>query len=539
MNHLIVVLLVPFFTALVTALLSSKPRWQKIISLVSSLGLTAYVFWLMAYVDKHGVQTALLAGYSAPYGIAFVADRLSCIMLCLSMSIGTVALAYTFWTSTELQQKYFFYPLFQIVLLGVNWAFITGDLFNLFVAYEVMLIGSYGMMMVGASKVQVRQTMKYIAINIVGGSLFVVGIGLIYACCGTLNMADLAERTHALTGTRASIVTAATMVLIVVFALKSASFPFFFWLPDAYPVVPSGISGYFAGLLTKVGVYSLLRVFVMVFRQDGHELALNILLVMSGFTMLLGVLGAMCQWDIRRILSWHIISQVGYMVMGIGLAGNATIAKLAVAGTIFYVVHHIVVKSCLFLCGGIAERVSGSQKLKQMGGVYDLAPGVAGLFLVAALSLAGMPPFSGFMSKFVLIRAGVDGGNFFIVFIAVITSFFTLYSMTKIWSYAFWGEKRREKAGPNYRGMMIPTGVLVAFTIILGLWAQPFLRIASDAADDLTDPTEYIHAVMSARPVQNHSDHGHGEHADTTTRTIPLAASILDADTGITDRNSP
>ena len=504
MNSLILPLLVPFLTGLVLALLNGWYRLEKVVVLLSSLGLTAWIFWLILYVDAHGVQAVIVGGWSAPWGVAFVADRLTCIMLGLSISLATIVQIYSYWTVTELQQKYFFYPLMQIMLLGVNWAFITGDIFNLFVAYEVMLIGSYGMMMAGADKAQVRQALKYIAINSIGSTLFVVGCGVIYATVGTLNMADLAVRTAALAGPRAGMVTAASMLLLVVFALKAAAFPLIYWLPDSYPVVPPGINGYFAGLLTKVGVYSLLRVFVMCFRQEGHEFANTVLLFLSGLTMLLGVLGAMCRWDIRRILSWHIISQVGYMVMGIGLAGsvNPHVVQLAVAGTIFYVTHHIVVKSCLFLVGGIAERVSGSQDLKQMGGVLELAPGVAALFLVAALSLAGIPPFSGFLSKFVLAQAGLAGGNYVVVAISILTGFLTLYSMSKIWSYAFWRERCREVAGPRYRGMMAPTAVLVVFTILMGIWAQPFLGIASRAAETLMQPSEYIRVVMGAGSTQ-------------------------------------
>lgn len=503
MTTLIIPLLVPLLTAAVLALLNGRYRLEKAVSAASCLGLAAWVFWLMWYVDTHGIQTMTVGGWTPPWGIVFVADRLACIMLCLSMGVGTVVMFYTLWTVTEKQQKYFFYPLFHAMLLGVNWSFITGDLFNLFVAYEVMLVGSYGMMMVGAGKAQVHQTMNYVAINVVGSTLFVAALGFIYATVGALNMADVAVRTAALTGDRAAMVTAASLMLLVVFAMKTAAWPLFFWLPDTYPVVPAGINGFFAGLLTKVGVYSLLRIFGMVFRQPGHEFALDVLLVLSGFTMLLGVLGAMCQWDIRRILSWHIISQVGYMVMGIGLSGSADprVVQFAIAGTIFYVVHHIVVKSCLFLVGGICERVSGTQQLKQMGGVLDLAPGVAGLFLVAALSLAGMPPFSGFLSKLVLIRAGIEGGNYVVVLAAIATGFLTLYSMTKIWSYAFWGSKCRESAGPNYRGIMAPTAVLVVFTIVMGVWAQPFMRLANSAADDIRDPVNYITSVLGPQAV--------------------------------------
>jgi len=499
MRLLILPVLVPFVTVIVLALLTGRAAAQKTVALASAAGLTVFVFWLLRYVDQHGIQTMVIGGWTAPWGIAFVADRLACIMLCLSMGVGTVVTLYTFWTVEARQQAYFFYPLFQVLLLGVNWCFVTGDLFNLFVGYEVMLIGSYGVMMVGATKAQVRETTRYLAINSIGSTFFVVGCGLVYTTVGTLNLADLAARTAALGPEQAALVTAVSMLLLVVFALKAGAFPLFSWLPDSYPVVPAGVSGYVAGLLTKVGVYSLLRVFVLVFRQPGHELALQVILVLSGFTMLLGVLGAMCQWDVRRILSWHVISQVGYMVMGIGLAANASIATAAVAGTIFYVMHHIVVKSSLFLIGGIAERVSGTQELKRMGGVLDLAPGVAALFLVSAMSLAGMPPFSGFLSKLVLLRAGLGGGHYVVVAVSLVTSFLTLYSMTKIWTYVFWGWAARATPAAPYRALMVPTAGLVAATIVLGFAAEPFLRLANDAADEITRPDAYVAAVLGER----------------------------------------
>jgi multicomponent Na+:H+ antiporter subunit D len=260
--------------------------------------------------------------------------------------------------------------------------------------------------------------------------------------------------------------------------------------------VPAGVNGYFAGLLTKVGVYSLLRVFVMVFRQDGHELATELLLVLSGFTMLLGVLGALCQWEPRRILSWHIISQVGYMVMGIGLASHAAVAQAAVAATVFYVVHHIIVKSSLFLVAGVAEEVCEAHKLKAMGGVLALAPFAAALFLVAALSLAGLPPFSGFLAKLVVLRVGLEDGRFVVVWVAVATSFLTLLSMSKIWAYAFWGEPRQRGPGTGWRAPAAATVPLVVATILLGLFAEPFLRLADDAARDVVTPTAYVRAVL-------------------------------------------
>lgn len=513
MHTLILPILVPFFTMLVLALFNGYFRIEKTLAVLSTASLTVWMLWLLFYVDTNGIQVAIIGGWAAPWGVAFVADRLAVIMLCLSTSLATLVQIYSFWTVTETQQRYFFYPLMQGMLLGVNWAFITGDVFNLFVAYEVMLMASYGLMMIGASPVQVQQTFKYIAINSIGSTFFVIGCGVIYATTGTLNMADLALRTAQLTGSQAAMVTASSMLLLVVFALKAATFPLIYWLPDAYPIVPPGVNGYFAGILTKVGVYSLLRVFVMCFRQDGRELALDVLLVLSGFTMLLGVLGAMCQWDIRRILSWHIISQVGYMLMGIGLAGNidARIANLAIAGTILFIAHNIVVKSSLFLIGGIVERIAGSERIKEIGGVLDLAPGVAGLFIIAALSLAGLPPLSGFIGKFILAQTAIATQNYILVTVATITSFFTLYSMTKIWSYTFWGEHRQLKPALHYRGMMLPTAVLIAFTVFMGIWANPFLELAQRAASTITKPDAYIQAVMSVKQMRKPLHHNPSE----------------------------
>jgi len=523
MITLIIPLLVPFVTGIILALFNGYFKLEKAIAALSTIGLTIWVFWLLIYVDTNGIQAIVIGGWAAPWGVALVADRLTTIMLCLSTSLASIVTIYSWWTVTETQQRYFFYSIMQFMLLGVNWAFVTGDLFNLFVSYEVMLLASYGLMLIGASPAQVRQTFKYIAINSIGSTLFVAGCGIIYATVGTLNMADLAARTIELKGSQAAMVTAGSMLVLVVFAMKSATFPLIYWLPDSYPVVPAGINGYFAGILTKVGVYSLLRVFVFCFRQEGHEFALDILLILSGFTMLLGVLGAMCRWNIRRILSWHIISQVGYMIMGIGLAGHSDpkIVQLAIAGTIFYIVHHIVVKSSLFLVGGIVERVGGSEELKDVGGVIDLAPGVAGLFIVASLSLAGMPPFSGFLSKFVLAQAALARESYIIVAIAVITSFFTLYSMIKIWTYAFWREPVKQHIPLSYRGMMVPTSVLIIFTIFMGIWAQPFLNLAERAASTIVNPKEYISVVMGIKQIRKKIEHPHHDESHPKPETDP------------------
>jgi multicomponent Na+:H+ antiporter subunit D len=496
MNGLIVVLLLPFLSAVCLALLNGRPRWERPLNAASCVASTVFAFWLLVYVDAHGIQSTTLGGYRAPFGIALVADRLSCIMLCLSGVVGTVSLLASLRTLTPSQERYFFHPLFQILVLGVNWSFVTGDLFNLFIAYEVLLVGSFGCMAVGAGRVQLRQSLVYVAINLVGGALFVVAVALVYALMGTLNFADLAQRSAGLDGLRAATLTAVSMVLLVVFAIKAGTFPVFFWLPDSYPVVPAGVNGYFAGLLTKVGVYSMLRVFVMCFNQEGRALTIDVLLVLSGFTMLLGVIGAVCQWEIRRILAWHSVSQVGYMAMGVGLAADPSLAPAAVVATIVFIVHHGIVKASLFMIGGATELATGSSQLKQMGGAARLAPAAAVLFLASALSLAGLPPFSGFLGKLLLLRTALAGEQWLIVAVAVVTSFVTLMSMLKIWSYAYWGAPRRDAPGAGWRAVAAPVTVLVVATALLGTWAEPMLRVAAGAAREVTEPAAYIAAVL-------------------------------------------
>jgi multicomponent Na+:H+ antiporter subunit D len=498
-NALVLPLLIPFGTALALALLRGHHAAERAVALASTAGLTVFAAWLLATVDAEGPAAMYFGGWAAPFGVVFVAARRSALFLLVSQLVATVVLTYSLFTLDRHRQDHFFHPLFQFVLLGVNWSFLSGDLFNLFVAFEVMLIGAYGAMSVGGGKAQVRETMKYLAMNSIGSTCFLVGIGIVYAITGTLNMADLAVRSAELEGTAAAVLTAGSMFLLAVFAMKAAAFPLMFWLPDSYPVIPPGVIGYFGGLLTKVGIYSLLRMFVLVLRQPGHEFALDVLLFLSGFTMFFGVLGAMCQWEIRRLLSWHIVSQVGYMIMGIGMATTGRVAELALAGTILHVVHNMIVKSSLFLVGGIAERVAGSQSLKKLGGLLDLSPVLAGLFLVAALSLAGLPPFSGFVSKVALLQAALVGEHWVVATVSVVTSFFTLYSMSKIWTYGFWGsapDRLQDAPAAGQGGLLAPVAILAVLSIGIGLAAGPALRLATDAARDLRDPTAYVAAVL-------------------------------------------
>jgi multicomponent Na+:H+ antiporter subunit D len=323
-------------------------------------------------------------------------------------------------------------------------------------------------------------------------------IGLLYGLAGTLNLADLAVR---LSETDApGLVTTVAMLFLVAFGIKAAIFPLFFWLPAAYHTPPVAVSAIFAGLLTKVGVYALIRVFTLLFTQDvGYTHTL--LLVIAGLTMITGVLGAVTQTDVRKILSFHIVSQIGYMIMGL-----AIFTPLAILGAIFYVVHHIVVKTNLFLVGGMAHRLGGDFELKNLGGLYRARPGLAVLFLIPALSLAGLPPLSGFWAKLIILRAGVEAEAYLAVAAAVIAGLITLISMTKIWNEAFWkplpADRSLASSTPSMTALLTPILILAAVTLTIGLYAEPLVVLAERSATELLNPSGYVQAVLGPAPAE-------------------------------------
>jgi multicomponent Na+:H+ antiporter subunit D len=321
---------------------------------------------------------------------------------------------------------------------------------------------------------------------------------LLYGETGTLNMADLAGvvANHPDQG----MMTLIAILFMIAFGVKSAVFPLFFWLPASYHTPSFAVSAVFAGLLTKVGVYALIRMFTLVFVGE-TGVTHTILLWVAAFTMVTGVLGAAAQKDFRKVLSFHIISQIGYMILGLAL-----FTPLGIVGAVFYLVHHIIVKANLFLIAGISERMTGGSDLYRIGGLYAAAPGLAALFLIPAFSLAGFPPLSGFWAKYVLVKASLDESLWVIAGVALAVGLLTIFSMTKIWAEAFW------KDDPAGRTPVYPEGILprwpryaaviflAALTIFIGLVPQPFIDLAETAASQLLDPTAYITAVLGQAP---------------------------------------
>ncbi|MEZ5323305.1 MAG: Na+/H+ antiporter subunit D [Microthrixaceae bacterium] len=503
---LAVPIVAPLLGTALSVLAGRARALQRTIGLLTLTVCTAVSVALLVQVDRAGTLSTGAGGHPAPMGIGLVADRFAAVLLVVAEVALLAVLVYAIGEPGAERNHVGFQSAYLILSAGVAGSLLTGDLFSLFVSFEMMLTASYVLLTLGGRREQIRAGMTYIIVSLIASTLFVTALALLYSATGTVNMADLADRIgHLPQGTR----TAFAVLLIVVFGIKAAIFPLFFWLPDSYPTAPSPITAVFAGLLTKIGVYAMVRTQLLLFPPDSRPATL--LLVLAGLTMVVGVLGAIAQDDIRRILSFTIVSQIGFMVMGLGLFTVAAIAAL-----IFSMVHHIVVKTSLFLVAGLVEETGGDNRLSRLGDLIRRAPAVAVLFLLAALSLAGVPPFSGFVSKLALLQAGVGQRQFAIVAVSLVVSLLTLFVMARIWTSAFWSRSGAASlldttspetivSGPEpgrravWRGpvaMMAPTATMVAASLAIAVAAGPVYAFCERAATDLVHPRASTETVL-------------------------------------------
>ncbi|MFP5318166.1 MAG: Na+/H+ antiporter subunit D [Acidimicrobiia bacterium] len=484
-------ILLPLLGAALSIGVGRSRNAQRVVGTVTLTVVSVVSVILLVEVDSNGIGSTPAGGWEAPVGITLVADRLAAIMLVIAELMLLAVLVYAIGQPGAEEDHVGFHPAYLILAAGVAAAFLTGDLFNLFVAFEVMLMASYVLITLGGRADQVRSGMTYVVISLIASTLFLLTLAFVYASTGTVNLADLSVKVADLPdGVRAAL----AVLLIVVFGIKSAIFPLFFWLPDSYPTAPTPVTAVFAGLLTKVGVYALLRSQTLLFPGDTQPGTL--LLVVAGLTMVVGVLGAITQNDIKRILSFHIVSQIGYMIMGLGLF---TVAGLA--GAVIYIIHHIVVKTTLFLVAGLIEQRTGTAELAELSGLRRLEPILAVLFILPALSLAGIPPFSGFVAKLALVQAGIATADYVIVGVSLAVSLLTLFSMTKIWANTFWGPSEPDTVGrtltaPRRVLMVGSTASLVVLSLGIAVASGPLFELSERAARDLIDPSGYVAEVL-------------------------------------------
>jgi len=491
-NILVFPILLPFASAAFCLLLWRKPEIQQAVSLIGSAShLAAGILVLNRVVDT-GIQVIFVGNWPAPFGISLVADHLSALMLTITGILSMSAAVYARGELSGLLRRNGFHPLFHMLVGGLSGAFLTGDLFNLYVWFEVMLMASFGLLVWGQTRPQMDGAVKYVVINLFATLMFLMGLALLYGLTGTLNMAHLNQQI--MTCEYKGLLTAVAFIFMVAFGIKAGMFPLFFWLPASYHTPPVAISALFAGMLTKVGVYALIRTFSLVFHHD-MDTTHGILLVLAAMTMVTGVLGAAAQNQFRRILSFHIISQVGYMVLGLALW-----TPLALTGTIFYLIHHMIVKANLFFVSGLSRDLAGTMNLEEMGGIYRDKPFVAILFFIPAFSLAGFPPLSGFWAKLLIIKSCLSVQSYIAAAVAVAVGLMTVFSMVKIWIEAFWKplpphvSKKPTTALSAWK--IAPVCCLVLLTLCIGIGAEPVYELAQTAAGELMNPQAYIEAVL-------------------------------------------
>lgn len=509
MNDVLLVspIIIPLSASVLSLFLWQRIFWQRVISTIGAFALLAVTLIIFSGVNTNGILVTQAGGWDAPIGITFVADLFSAIMLVLTALVSLAVILFSLVNIDRQRLAFGYYPLINVLIMGICGAFLTGDVFNLYVWFEVLLIASFVLLGLGGSAAQLQGTVKYVVLNLVSSTIFLTALGIVYGLAGTLNMADLANQMAELAVTRPGLVTTLSMLFLVAFGIKAGLFPLYFWLPASYHTPPIAVSALFAGLLTKVGVYAIIRFFTLIFV---HDMAYTHMLLVwiAGLTMVSGVLGAIDQMDVRRLLSFHIVSQIGYMIMGIGVMGVAlankadAAAELALTGAVFYIIHHIVVKANLFLIAGVVNWLRGTFDLKRLGGLVESRPFLSILFFIAAMSLAGLPPFSGFWAKLVLVRAGIAAETYVIVAVSLVVSLLTMYSMTKIWRYAYWQSAPAIIPRPiDYSrlelvGHFAPVILLIGVSLWIGFSAETFFNIAQDTAQQLIERTPYLTAVL-------------------------------------------
>ncbi|MDI9897534.1 Na+/H+ antiporter subunit D [Rhodococcus sp. IEGM 1381] len=512
--------LIPMLAAALTLVLGRKPRAQRFITIVALTAVVAISSMMLYLADRDGTSALQVGGWDSPLGISLVVDRLSAMMLVVSSIVLLAVMVYSIGQGirdgSENQPVSIFLPTYLALTAGVCNAFLAGDLFNLFVGFEVLLAASFVLLTLGASADRVRAGVSYVMVSMVSSLIFLIGIALVYGSTGTLNLAHIAVRMDDIpSGTR----TAIFAVLLVAFGIKAAVFPLSTWLPDSYPTAPAPVTAVFAGLLTKVGVYAIIRAHTLLFPDGSLD---NVLMVCALLTMLVGILGSIAQSDIKRLLSFTLVSHIGYMIFGVALSTQS-----GLSGSIYYVAHHILVQTTLFLVVGLIERQAGSSSLRRLGGLAAASPVLAIVFLVPALNLGGIPPFSGFIGKVALLQAGSEQGSvlaWLLVAGGTVTSLLTLYVVARVWTKAFWRARAdapegdladnspsallddssdiqfgdREDVGKMPAFMLIPTIGLVVVGLAMTVFAGRIIDISDRAAADLRDRSVYIDAVRGA-----------------------------------------
>ncbi|URN96491.1 MAG: Na+/H+ antiporter subunit D [Candidatus Pristimantibacillus lignocellulolyticus] len=488
-NIVIYPILIPLLMAMVLVFFRENIKLQQWLTGISVLVVIAISAFTVYHVSEQGIVVLELGGWSAPYGIVLVGDMLAVLLVTVASFVTLMCLLFGFNSFEMGHKRHFVYPMILVLLSGVNGSFLTGDLFNLFVFFEVMLIASYVLIVLGGKKIQLRESIKYVLINVISSTLFVIATGYLYSVTGTLNMAHLSERV-AMAG-QDGLLTAISFLFLTVFGLKSGLL-LFFWLPGSYSAPPAPIAALFAALLTKVGVYTVIRVFTLIFYHD-KEFTHTAMMWMAAITMILGALGAVSQWEIKKILSYNVIVSVGFILFGVSIATDQSLS-----GSLFYLIHDMLSKALIFITGGAIISIFGTDKLKEFSGLILFRPLLGWLFFIGVLALAGVPPLGGFVGKVMILKGAVSAGELIVSIIGLLTSLLVLYSVMKIFIHSFWGETLMSEGQEYSTGTnaLLPGTILVICIAGMGIGAEWIMTFISQATEVMVNPSIYIEAVL-------------------------------------------
>ncbi|MCM8570946.1 Na+/H+ antiporter subunit D [Gramella jeungdoensis] len=479
----------------------SRIRFQKVFSIFGSILSVILAGWLFYYIWNFGTQTVQAGDWPAPFGITFVADTLSATLVLLTAIAGLAVSIFSAGSVLRDRLRFGYFPIFHFLLLGLNGAFLTGDIFNLYVWFEIIIISSFVLITIGGEKAQLEGAVKYFTLNILASMIFLTAIAVLYGLTGSLNMADLAGKIAAIENR--GLVQITGILFLIGFGIKAGVFPLYFWLPASYHTPPFAVSAIFGGLLTKVGVYALLRVFTLIF--TGDALLDNILMVIAILTLVSGGIGALVQNNMRKVFSYLIICHIGYMIAGLGM-----FTEIAIAGAIFYLIHDIIVKTNLFMLSGVIYRIKGTNSMRDLGGIYAKWPKISLLLFIPLFSLVGIPPLSGFWPKINLIKAGFSGGSYITVAAIIFASFITLVIIARLWSEVFWKEGKelpfRSNFGyfskmKNYKRLqfIVPVTLLSIVSLYIGFGAEHIQELSARIADELVNNQGYIDTVLNMK----------------------------------------
>ena len=492
------VLLLPLLAAIVNLFFWGNTKVQRAFG---SIAVTAHIVMsalLVHSISINGFLVINVGGWLHGYGITLAVDYLSAGMIVLTSFVSALSWFYSSRWFKAKEVGYLFNIIFFTLQLGIIGAFMAGDLFNLYVWFEVMLVSSFVLLTLGGDRCQLEGSIKYVAINVFSSSIFLAGIGVIYGLTGTVNMAAAGLALDSISNQTLPMV--AAVFFMVSFGIKAAIFPLFFWLPASYHTPPIGISSFLIALMTKVGIYTLIRFFTIIFPLEGTILR-PVFMILAGLTMVVGVFGAATQNDFRKILSFHIVSQIGYMLMGLAIG-----TPLAIAGALFFVLHNVLVKTNLFFISGLVGQVSGTYNLKKLGGIFAQFPLIALVFGISAFSLTGVPPLTGFWGKFMLAKSGFLSGDWVIVVVSLIVSMITLFSMTKIWNQVFWKPLPTEtvlkqtsikEAYTAHKPMFWVIGTLTIAIVVVSLFPAACIEFTEKAASVVVERDQYINLILN------------------------------------------